>query len=139
MRIRKSPYSKLCAHDFIFQQRRNQFKHNRCDMLVDISMKNRSKNWNSRILIQNQERNIMIYKLKNKENGAVIGLINETQLQFLIDELEEESPDDKDYYLHRSQMNTFRDNGADKTLLSMLESAFGDGDELEIVWEKSGA
>lgn len=29
-------------------------------------------------------------------------------------------------------MDTLRENGADKVLLSMLESAFGDGDELKI-------
>jgi len=31
-----------------------------------------------------------------------------------------------------SNMDTLRENGADKVLLSMLESAFGDGDELKI-------
>ena len=35
-------------------------------------------------------------------------------------------------------MDTLRENGADKVLLSMLESAFGDGDELKIACEKSG-
>lgn len=79
-----------------------------------------------------------MYKLKNKETNEVIGLINQTQLQFLIDQLEEESIEDQDYWLDRDLLDTFRENGSDIELLSMLESAFGNNNELEIFWEKSG-
>jgi hypothetical protein len=79
----------------------------------------------------------MGYKLKNKETNEVIGLINQTQLQFLIDQLEEESIKDQDYWLDRDLLDTFRENGADMELLSMLESAFSTNNELEIFWEKS--
>jgi hypothetical protein len=79
-----------------------------------------------------------MYKLKNNETNEVIGLINQTQLQFLIDQLEEESIEDQDYRLDRDLLDTFRENGADIELLRMLEIAFGTNNELEVFWEKSG-
>lgn len=89
------------------------------------------------LLIINFNKKIMNYKLKNKETGEEIGLINEEQLQFLNKELEEESLTDKDYWLHRSLLITFRENGADNVLLNILENAFGNDDELEISWEEA--
>lgn len=78
-----------------------------------------------------------MYNLKNKVTNEVIGLINQTQLQFLINQLEEESIEDQDYWVDRDLLDTFRENGADIELLSMLESAFGTNNELEVFWEKS--
>lgn len=79
----------------------------------------------------------MMYKLKNKATNQEIGLINEMQLQFLIAQLEEESKDDQEYWLNLSILETFRENGADNELVSILERAFGANNELEIFWEKS--
>lgn len=76
-----------------------------------------------------------MYRLKNRETGEEIGLIDENQLQFLINELEEENINDKDYWLHRSQLLVFKEKGADIKLLDMLERAFGSVEELEIFWE----
>jgi hypothetical protein len=95
----------------------------------------------------------MTYKLKNKNTGEEIGLLNEVQFQFLRNELQELGKNDNDYWLHRDQLITFRENGADNILLGMFESAFGkkvqpdnevdkddncffDNDELEIILEK---
>jgi hypothetical protein len=79
----------------------------------------------------------MMYKLKIKETNQEIGIINEKQLQFLKDQLEEESRDDKDYWLHLSLLDSFRKNGADIELISILERAFGANNEIEIFWEKA--
>jgi hypothetical protein len=38
-------------------------------------------------------------QLHAKETGVFLGTITDAQLQFLIDQLEEESTDDTDYYL----------------------------------------
>ena len=38
-------------------------------------------------------------QLHEKETGVFVGTITEAQLQFLIDQLEEESADDTDYYI----------------------------------------
>ena len=75
--------------------------------------------------------------LKNKDSGQQIGELSEEQLNFLVNELVEEHDEDKDYWLHKSQLETFKEKGADSSLISMLESAFGDKDDIEVIWERS--
>ena len=74
--------------------------------------------------------------LNDKVTGAYIGSITEAQLQYLVDELEEEHRTDQDYYFHRSQIEIFRENGADNQLVGLLESAMGEADELEVIWAR---
>lgn len=74
--------------------------------------------------------------LTNKDSGAVIGDITEEQLQFLIDQLEEESVEDQTYWLNRTMLDVFRERGADPDLLSLLETAMGNRDDIEIEWHK---
>ncbi len=73
-------------------------------------------------------------KLFNKDTGNQIGVLSEEQLQYLVDELEEESSQDQDYWLNRTQLELFSENGADPALVQLLDTALGDGDELEIYW-----
>ena len=80
--------------------------------------------------------NTNMYKLTNKLTDVVIGNITGLQLQFMINHLEEESLNDKDYWLHKSLLNTFQENGADPEVILLLTAAFGENEELEIVWEK---
>lgn len=74
--------------------------------------------------------------LHDKETGAFIGEITEEELQFLFDELEEESPEDRDYYLNRDELEVLEEEGADEALLTMLRKALGDRDEMEIEWSR---
>lgn len=55
----------------------------------------------------------------------------------LLDQMEEESSEDTDYWLPRAQIDVFKENGADPELIRMLESAIGDNEDIEIAWEKS--
>ena len=75
--------------------------------------------------------------LRDKGTGQDIGSLSESQLQFLIDQLEEEDPDDQDYWLNRETIDSLRANGADAELVEMLVVAMGEGDELEIEWVRS--
>ena len=75
--------------------------------------------------------------LRNKETGQELGSITEEQLKFLIDQMEEESSEDTDYWLPRAQIDVFRDAGADTALLQLLESALGDNEDIEIQWVRS--
>ncbi len=75
-------------------------------------------------------------QLSNKTTGTVIGTISQDELQFLIDQLEEENSTDQDYWLNRATLDTFREEGADGHLLGLLEAAMGNGEELEIVWSE---
>ncbi len=74
-------------------------------------------------------------KLIRLDTGDDIGNISDVQLQFLVDNLEEEHDDDKDYYIDRETMELLSDNGADPELLSLLDKAMGDDDEMDIAWE----
>ena len=76
-------------------------------------------------------------QLRDKESGAVLGSISEDDLQFLIDNLEEESEDDVDYYLNRSTLEIFKEKGISSTLLSVLENALGDHEDIEIEWSRA--
>ncbi|MFM8333538.1 MAG: hypothetical protein ACKN9T_17815 [Candidatus Methylumidiphilus sp.] len=73
-------------------------------------------------------------QLSDKATGTVIGTISAEQLQFLIDQLEEENAADQDYWLNRATLDIFQEQGADAHLLGLLASAMGEREELEIVW-----
>jgi hypothetical protein len=75
--------------------------------------------------------------LRNKENNQKISTISEDQLQFLIDQLEEEDSKDQDYYLSRDTLELLKENGADSQLIKILTEALGDKDDLDIIWTKS--
>lgn len=75
--------------------------------------------------------------LRNKENNQRIGMISEDQLQFLIDQLEEENSKDQDYYVNRDTLELLKENGADSQLIKMLTEALGNNDDLDVIWDKS--
>ena len=76
-------------------------------------------------------------KITNKESGKFIGNINEKQLQFLIDQLEKESTEDKDYYITQATIDMLENKGIDQELLKLLKNELGSQEDIEIVWECS--
>jgi len=76
-------------------------------------------------------------QLLDKETGSHLGSISEEDLQFLIDNLEEESEDDTDYYLNHVTLEMLKKKGADQPLLDILESALGDREDVEIEWSRT--
>ena len=76
-------------------------------------------------------------QLHDKDTGAPIGTITEAQLQFLIDQLEEESSEDQDYYINETTLDLFEQRGADKALVALLRSALKGRTEMEIRWSRS--
>lgn len=75
-------------------------------------------------------------ELKDKGTGQVLGSISEGQLQFLIDQLEEESHDDRDYYLNRTTLEALAGKSTDTELISLLRRALGESGEVEIEWSR---
>jgi processive 1,2-diacylglycerol beta-glucosyltransferase len=69
------------------------------------------------------------------DSGETIGEISDEQLQFLIDQLEEESLDDQDYYINQETIEMFRERGCDEELLGLLQNAIGDKEDIDIAWE----
>ncbi len=76
-------------------------------------------------------------KIRNKETGTLLGTISEQDLQFLIDNLEEEWAEDTDYYINRATIEMLKKRGASTGLVSLLESALGERDGIEIQWSRS--
>jgi hypothetical protein len=75
-------------------------------------------------------------KIYDEESGTVYGTITETQLQFLVGQLEEESAEDTDYYINRATVDMFEQNGADADLLKLLRKALGDREDMDIRWAR---
>jgi hypothetical protein len=75
-------------------------------------------------------------RLRDKETGDDIGSISEEQLRFLVDALEEEYAEDRDYYIHRDLVPTLEQEGADSDLVSVLRSAIGEREGVEIEWSR---
>lgn len=75
-------------------------------------------------------------RLYRVDNGETIGTINEAQLKFLVEMLEEEDEEDQDYFIDQDTLELFSDNGCDAELLAMLENALDDGEDgVDIAWE----
>jgi len=70
--------------------------------------------------------------LRDKDTGADLGTISEEQLQFLVDQLEEEYDEDRDYYINSTMLDVLVQNGADIQLLEILRNAIGDREGVEI-------
>ena len=57
-------------------------------------------------------------------------------MQYLVDQLEEESRDDQDYYINTTTLDLFEERGADKALVGLLRSALKGRTEMEIRWSQ---
>jgi processive 1,2-diacylglycerol beta-glucosyltransferase len=76
-------------------------------------------------------------QLHEKETGVFLGTITDAQLQFLIDQLEEESTDDTDYYIDQATLDLLEARGADTNLLGLLRQTLGTRASIEIVWSRA--
>lgn len=76
-------------------------------------------------------------KLFDKETGNLVAEITEDQLQFLIDNLEEESSVDNDYYFNEATLEMLKEKGADEKLIAIIENALGGAEETELRWERA--
>jgi len=75
-------------------------------------------------------------ELKNEETGESLGSITEAQLQFLIDHLEVESDEDRDYYLNRTTLDALAGKATDPGVIELLRRALGERGEIEIEWSR---
>lgn len=77
----------------------------------------------------------MDVKLINKSNGAALGTISRKDFQFLVDNLEEESSGDADYFINSATIDFLADAGGSVPMLLVLRSAVGDSEGIDIGWE----
>jgi processive 1,2-diacylglycerol beta-glucosyltransferase len=66
------------------------------------------------------------------ETGFTIGAITSEQAQFLIDTLEESTPDKPRYYIDASTIEMLENSGGDPEMISLLKRALGTRDGMEI-------
>jgi processive 1,2-diacylglycerol beta-glucosyltransferase len=66
----------------------------------------------------------------------MLGEITEDQLQFLVDQLEEEFMEDQDYAITPLVLSYFEGLQADPHLVSLLRQALGERDEALIRWAR---
>ncbi|HET7620937.1 MAG TPA: hypothetical protein VFK39_03450 [Gemmatimonadaceae bacterium] len=76
-------------------------------------------------------------QLYDEARGTHIGTVSEEQLQFLVDQLEEESTRDTDYYISAPTIDMLEENGADESLVKLLRDALGGRDGFELRWTTS--
>jgi processive 1,2-diacylglycerol beta-glucosyltransferase len=75
-------------------------------------------------------------ELRDKKTGVSLGRISQSQLQFLIDQLEEEDIEDQDYYINLATLDMFKHAGADLELLELLRQGLGDREDMDIEWSR---
>ena len=76
-----------------------------------------------------------MYRLMDIEHDNEIGIITEDQVQFLIDNLEEEGVEDQDYYIDPDALNFLAENGCDEELLTMLTEALEGRVNIDVRYE----
>ena len=75
-------------------------------------------------------------KLYDNDTGQYLGRITDEDLQFLADNLEEESLTDTDYYINRETLDLLKEKGMSEDFAKLIENAMGGGDEIEIRYER---
>ena len=75
--------------------------------------------------------------LRDKDSGTMLGSISEADLEVLIHALEEESPDDRDYYIQAETVDLLEEEKASPALVSLLRSALAGRDGVEIAWSRA--
>lgn len=78
-----------------------------------------------------------MFKLYDKQTGKYLGQISDDEVQFLRDNLEEESMTDVDYYINRTTFNLLKEEGMTENLAKMIEQAVGKKDDVEIRYERA--
>src|SRR5207245_8357833 len=73
-------------------------------------------------------------ELRDKVTNEPLGTISDDELRFLVDELEEESPTDRDYYISSDTVDMLEADGAPSSLLTLLKRILGSEEGIEVRW-----
>jgi hypothetical protein len=75
-------------------------------------------------------------KLYNEATNKMFAEITSAQLQFIIDNLEEEDVKDTDYYFDQATIDFLMEQGADDELIEILQKELGDQEGIDVRYEK---
>jgi hypothetical protein len=76
-------------------------------------------------------------RILDKASGAYLGDITREDLQLMIDQFEEESSRDQDYFIDTQTIELLHGAGASDPLLKLLRDIVGTSDGVDIRWEES--
>ena len=74
--------------------------------------------------------------LYNNDTKQLVGSITDAELKLLMDELEETSGEDQDYYITQDTIDMMGDGQATDHLLHLLRTALGKEAGVEIRWQR---
>jgi len=74
--------------------------------------------------------------LSLKDSGAFLGTIDEADLRLLMDQLEEETEEDSDYYVTPLTIDLLERGGAGAPLVRLLKGAVGSSEGVEVSWKR---
>ncbi|MGH7636254.1 MAG: galactosyldiacylglycerol synthase [Gemmatimonadaceae bacterium] len=74
--------------------------------------------------------------LRDKEADRLLGHISDDDLQFLIDQLEETSDSDTDYWIDTNTVQLLEDEGGSAELIGLLRAALSGRDGFEMEWAR---
>lgn len=75
-------------------------------------------------------------KLYAKKTNTLLGELSESDVECLIDVLEEEDSKDVDYFIDYATVDILEDNGASESLVNLLRGAIGATEGIDVRWEK---
>ena len=75
-------------------------------------------------------------ELYDKATNNYLGKISDEELQFLVDNLEEENLTDEDYYIDRTTLEFLKEKGMSSDLVKLIEDAMGDNEGIEILYKR---
>jgi len=73
--------------------------------------------------------------LRDSNSGATIGDISQAQLDALINWMEEEFENDRDYYISAEELELMEEDGVDAALIGLLRKALAGRSEMDIRYE----
>jgi hypothetical protein len=83
--------------------------------------------------VRSEETMIDLY---NAATDQLLGSITEPDLQVLVDALEEESTQDRDYYIDAATIDLIADGKATEHLVKLLRAALGATGGVDIRWKR---
>lgn len=77
-------------------------------------------------------------ELRDKNTNERLGTIDDSELKFLVDELEEESETDRDYYFDADTVDMLEADGASPSLVALFRRILGPQAQegVEITWKR---
>ena len=77
-------------------------------------------------------------ELYNDATGELLGPITDADLKVLMDALEEESTEDRDYFIDTATIDVIADGRATEHLVGLLRKAVGESAGVDIRWQRRG-